>query len=696
MRIKIKNIINTVLILLLPAIICTGQASAQTSPGLSNAVYLNSSYVQELTSKTNCDLNGAWSTEYSYYWLADPVDSQANLPSYVKSITHTGVIQESSPISISTPESASSGRNKYYLSSSLPGENLEITIDLENTKDFATWLPLNLYFDPFVIKNPQEQIKLKLSYADSSLGNIIYIQNTKFSAGCYLNLLVKSPGPHSTGKLTIEIDPQDDSTAAISGIFWSEPRQESNLKVTYTGLNKISAPSWSENLRADSNTVIWSPKASTVSNEDDIVKIGIGKVTSTTSTGYEFPISLKNKGFYNFKVLQGIKGPKGVNGLEFYLSLNSNLCLNGCELGLYSTEAYKQNVFIYSAEENKKNKLETNTETTGDGGPVFQNFHIDPNSNVQLRIRLTTNDLQNSPVLRGLYISPTGSENKISDSNNIVLNIDENTSKNTNLNTDTNQSIIAAISAGTIYLPQAISYTTNTTNLSNGAAVSKPNAMTNPRPLSASEVNPRQKPENIEAATDSQPTPPASSIQVPENTQTTVPQTPTPLINTVQPPAITQTIIQTPVPAVNPTQAPAITKATADSQQPAPVTTQTLTNTQPMPAIPPTNNTVVSPFIKHAPIIFADPVNLPNKPNQSSQINGPPQPTAQQQAIEDAQAKADADAQAKADADAKAKADADAKAKADADAQAAQQQTIDNAINAVAVTSENLPVTDGE
>ncbi len=277
MEIRIKTLINIILILLLFNVLCTGLGLAlTTSEDLSNAVYQNPSYVQELTPKTNCDLNGSWSTEYSYYWLSDLTNSQTNLPSYVKNTAYTGVVQESSSVSISTPENASgnNGRNKYYLSSSLDGETLAITVDLENLDNFISWLPLNLYFDPFVIKNPEEQIKLKLSYANSTLGNIIYIQNTKFNGGCYLNLLVKSPDPHSRGKLTIELNPAADSRAAISGIFWSEPREESNLQITYTGANKVSAQTWYQNLRTDSGVVIWSPKSNEDSSDNNLVKIG--------------------------------------------------------------------------------------------------------------------------------------------------------------------------------------------------------------------------------------------------------------------------------------------------------------------------------------------------------------------------------------------------------------------------------------
>lgn len=435
---KAKSKIISILMLLI--LLSIGRASAQITTDISNAVYLNPSYIQELTLKTNCDLNGAWSTEYSYYWLSDPTNSQTKLPPYVKNITYTGVIQESSSISISTPENAftNNERNKYYLSSSLPGEKLEIMLDLENTNDFITWLPLSLYFDPFVIKNPEEQIKLKLSYANSTLGNIIYIQNTKFNAGCYLNLLIKSPDPGAGGKLTIELDSQDDSTAAISGIFWNNPREESNLKITYNGSNKVSAQSWYQSLKTNSNIVIWSPRSGEDSDKDNLVKVGVGEVTYTTSTGYEFPESLHKKDIYNFKVLKGIAGPKGVNGLEFYLNPDNDLCSRGCSLGLYTTETYKQNIFLYTAEKSKKNKLAIKAETTGDESPEFHNFHIDPNSSVQLRIRLTTNDLQNPPILRGLYILP--SKNKNSDNETVTLNIDKEISiKDTGSNIETNQ-----------------------------------------------------------------------------------------------------------------------------------------------------------------------------------------------------------------------------------------------------------------
>ena len=498
MQTKTKSNLNILYILLLLTAVCTGQVLAQTAPEISNATYLNPSYIKESAPKTNCDLNGAWSTEYSYYWLADPSNTQTKLPPYITNLTYSGVIQESSSISISTPESASKNgeRNKYYLSSSLDGETLSIMIDLQNNNDFITWIPLNLYFDPFVINNPAEQIKLKLSYANSALGDITYIQNTKFKVGCYLNLLVKSPDPRSVGTLTIEIAPQDNSKAAISGIFWSEPRRESDLRITYVGPEKVSAPTWSQ--RVDSSTVIWSPRSKEESENDDLVQLSVGMIKYATSTGYEFPLSLKNKDFYNFKVLQGMAGPKGSNGLEFYLNPDMSLCLNGCELGLYTTESYKQNILIYSAEKDKQNKLKSTIETFGDGTPTFQNFHIAPSSNIQLRIRLTTNDLENPPILRGLYIAPTGS---ITSDNNVVLNLDTGGSMSnspSNNNASNKPTTTASTtSTDTIQIPTVINFNpspspviTNISSSSPANTITQPTTMADPLPVTTTTTQP--------------------------------------------------------------------------------------------------------------------------------------------------------------------------------------------------------------
>ena len=712
MEINLKNLIKSALIILLLNIFFVGRISAQVTSDIPNAVYLNPSYIQELEQKTNCELNGAWSTEYAYYWLADPANSQANLPSYIKNITYTGVVQESNSTSISTPEISSSngGRNKYYLSSSLDGETLAITVDLENPDNFISWLPLNLYFDPSLIKNPEEQIKLKLSYADSALGDIVYIQNTKFNGGCYLNLLVKSPDPHSKGKLTIELNPADDSKAAISGIFWSEPRKESDLQITYTGANKVSAQTWYQNLRTDSGAVIWSPKSNEDSNDNSLVKIGIGKVTYTTSTGYEFPTVLKNKGSYNFKVLQGIAGPKGINGLEFYLNPDSSVCSNGCDIGLYSTESYKQNVFIYSAEKDRKNKLAAKTETFGDGKPAFQNFHVEPDSNVQLRIRLTTNDLINPPILRGFYILPAKSDSTISDSEGVVLNIDN--VQNTGPQIQPIIPIIPIVPV--IQIPQVISFT-------NDIPAIKPatvQVVTNTKPIAASQLNP-VKPE----------TPLITDVQPVESQMTTV-QTDT---NT-QATTVTQLSTSTQTATISTTAS--TTQANTNTQTIIASTTQIDTNTQAITSITttqpnansqatavsivvatlPANNNLPPGIIKHAPLIFGDPRFIPNvkkdDPTNSpaqSPIQGLPAPSislpsllpqpvnsqqledakkaaediakAQQQALEDAKKAAEETAKAQQQALEDAKKAAEETAKA-------QQQALEDAKKATEETAK--------
>ena len=623
MKIKPSKIIFILLVILF----CTGQVSGQITDDISNAIYLNPSFIKEPAPKSNCELNGAWSTEYSYYWLADPANSQLKLPSYVTNISYSGVIQEVNSVSISTPESISSNnskRNKYYLSSSLDGETLQITIDLKNPNDFVTWLPISLYLDPFVINDPNEQIKLSLSYASSSLGNIVYIQNTKFNAGCYLNLLVKSPTPGAIGKITIEITPNDNSKAAISGIFWSEPRKESNLKVTYTGADKISAPIWQQNLKNNSGITIWSPNSG--NDPGNLVRIGLGKTTIATSTGYEFPSTLRSQGFYNFNVLQGMAGPQGINGLEFYLNPDNSLCLNGCNLGLYFTESYKQNISIYSAEDNKENKLLTTTDTPGDRTPAFQNFHIEPNNNIKLRVRVTTNDTTSPPVLRGLYISSAVINNINDSKNNPVLSTDQKTpveTKDPKINTQDKP-----VSSSTIVLPYPIipiiqipqinitvPQVNNISSNNITTSTTRPNNTIQTTisllPLAASQSTSSKDTTNNN--TDTIKTPQLITSQPSTNTTVTISQ---PVTN---PPIISNTNNSDVTKPLQPTISQVSTNTTVTIPQPV-TNPQTISNTNPS-VITPINNTDTNqtqPPVKYGPGIIGDLLNtLTTKENNN-------------------------------------------------------------------------------
>ncbi|MBI2995557.1 MAG: hypothetical protein HYY52_02480 [Candidatus Melainabacteria bacterium] len=358
-----------------------------------NAKYINSDYIQEGGEKTNCELNGAWTTEYNnYYWLPEPTRTQKSLPPLVKEITYTGVTKETNSVDINTPESLIHKRNNFYLSSSLKGESITITQELENSSEYSEWIPLSIYFDPTVTNNSEQLVKISLSYAHSSLGNIVYVQNTSFNLGCYLNLIVKSPLRGQIGRLTIEIKPASNAYASLSGIFWGKQKELSNLKVSYHGSEEISAPIWYQSKR---NVVIWSPESDTSKIS---IRVTLGKISYTTSTGFEFPLGRDRT--YNFKVLQGQKG------LEFYLGTEQDLCSGGCELGLYFTEKHKQFISIYSANIDKKNILLAKTETNGNGTPLFEKFYIEPNDDVSLRVRINTNIKDSTSILRGLYLIP--------------------------------------------------------------------------------------------------------------------------------------------------------------------------------------------------------------------------------------------------------------------------------------------------
>lgn len=385
-----------------------GPAKAENNQEvIQSAIYKNPEYIQEHKNKANCEINGAWTKEFKYFWLADIEDNKKNFPPFVKNLTYRGVIEKANNSGISTLEALNldSSRNGYFLTSSLPGEKIGIEFDLEHNLPYVEWIPLNLYFDPFVLEDLDQQIQIKLSYANSSLGRIVYLQNINFNVGCYLNLLIKSPPKGEIGKVVIEIKPKDNNKAAISGVFWKEEHEHSNLKLEYAGSNEVSAPTFFENERVAKKSIIWSPTTDKNLLVNDIVKISLGTVTYTTSNGFEFPLDLKNK-TYNYQILKGVSGQPGFSGLEFYIEPLTQSCRDGCDFSLYFTENYKQKIYIYSAYEDRKNKLLKELTPEGKGAPTFENFHIEPNENVKLRIRITSDDKSVEPVLRGISILP--------------------------------------------------------------------------------------------------------------------------------------------------------------------------------------------------------------------------------------------------------------------------------------------------
>ncbi len=405
----------TVFILLL------GPNQAFSAETVSNTIYLNTDYIKEDIQKLNCELNGAWSSEYSYYWIPGQSDNLHNLPSFVKSVQYNGIIEQTSLIGISTLESSKNSRNGFYITSSLPGESTEINLELENNSNFGVWYPLSIYIDPFVSKIPEQQVRIKLSYALDSLGDIVYIQNTKYNKGCYLNLLIKGPPKGTSGKATIELKTASNTKPVVSGLFWGTPREEKSLPVNYDGRTKVEAPLSLNNLfRENYNAIVWSPDAEEDTYDKDIIDISLGSIEDTTSTGYEF-VSSRVADSYSFKVIKGQSGPDGFNGAEFYLSPPDNTCINGCTLGLYFAENFKQKVLIYSAFEDSKNTLLAETETSGDGLPSFETFKIESTDTARFRIRITNESGEESPIFRGLFLI-SEADIEADDINNVASN----------------------------------------------------------------------------------------------------------------------------------------------------------------------------------------------------------------------------------------------------------------------------------
>lgn len=434
-----------------------GQVKAESNPVINKAAtYRNPAYVQESVSKVNCDLNGAWTKEFKYFWLANPEDNKRNLPSFVRNLTYKGIVEKTNKIGISTLESLSldSVRNNYFLTSSLPNEEIEIDLDLEHNNPYVEWFPLNLYFDPFVLEDLNQQVRIKLSYAKGNLGEIVYIQDINFVTGCYLNLLIKSPPEGEIGKASVEIKPRENAKAALSGVFWTEERMPRNLLVNYIGSDKVSAQGFYGKQKNIKKAIFWSPITSGDNEQGkSIVQVSLGDITYSTSTGFEFPLDLKSQ-IYNYQVLKGVGGEDGINGLEFYIEPPKEACLEGCNLNLYFTENYRQKIYVYSAYEDKKNNLLAEVTTGGEGIPTFENFYIKPNEDVKLRIRIDASEDLKEPVLRGLSIMPPVTEEEdaqivSSESNENIQNehvLDNNPTKkgevkNQDLSSDANPNI---------------------------------------------------------------------------------------------------------------------------------------------------------------------------------------------------------------------------------------------------------------
>lgn len=169
--------------------------------------YENPAFIKEDSSNLTLD-------SYEYFWYPSPNDSNKNLPPFVKNIYYKGIIEEL--------------RNKYFLTSSQLGKKLEITLTLKHDKRFTQWIPVNLRLAPDTNNNAEQEVRLSLSYANSSLGNIVYIQKRKANSGSSLNLIVKMPPQNSDGELTIELRSKRGIKSSVSGIVWNYPTSTKN------------------------------------------------------------------------------------------------------------------------------------------------------------------------------------------------------------------------------------------------------------------------------------------------------------------------------------------------------------------------------------------------------------------------------------------------------------------------------------
>lgn len=403
---------------------------ANTNEVFSNALYVNPEYFIEDKNKLNCDLNGAWTTEYEYYWLPSE-RNENNLPPFVQILFNNGTIVKNNQIGISTLENIlqDTKRNPYHVSSHLEGEKLVFEIHIENKNKFIEWLPFSLYFDPTLVNDFSQQVTIRHSDARSALGDIVYINNLFLTKGCYLNFLVKSPPSQNSAKLILEIKSLSNKKAALSGIFFNKPKLEKeahNTQLVYSGKGKESPSSFLEKNIRERDILIWSPDSENTT--DNLVKVSLGNIEHVTHTGLEFVTDRKDQKF-SFNVLKGIAGIEGVNGLEFYLTPSEFYCQEGCELGFYFAEDFKQNVSIFSAYNDKKNTLLSRINT--EESPGFEKFTISPTDKLNLRVRITTEDSSAIPIFRGLYLDSLAKDkeeiaNEANSSNDeIILSPDE-------------------------------------------------------------------------------------------------------------------------------------------------------------------------------------------------------------------------------------------------------------------------------
>ena len=201
------------------------QANAQVSELIPKAIYENPDYIREKKEKTLYEINNPGSRSYKHYWFPEPNNSQSILPSFVLNFLHNGNISETTFIEI--PINSELGLferiNKYNLTSSYRGKELEIKFEIKNDNSYIDWIPVTLYFDEATKRNPIQQIRIKHSDAKGSLGNIIFIQNRTYNSIGFLDLEIKSPAQNETAEILIQIKSSRSYKAAISGILWGNP-----------------------------------------------------------------------------------------------------------------------------------------------------------------------------------------------------------------------------------------------------------------------------------------------------------------------------------------------------------------------------------------------------------------------------------------------------------------------------------------
>ena len=184
-------------------------------------IYQNSAFIEE-SSNDVLDINSHQNEKYKYYWFPSLNNSRIKLPPFVKSISFDGVIKKASLIDLNDLKEAGwlSRKDKNYLTSLNRGKTMEVKIVLANDKNYVSWLPVKLYFSPLVGNSPEQQLRIKLSYADGSIGNIVYIKNRNPDSSNFLNLKIKSPPTNQDGELIIEFRTKRRYQATLSGILW--------------------------------------------------------------------------------------------------------------------------------------------------------------------------------------------------------------------------------------------------------------------------------------------------------------------------------------------------------------------------------------------------------------------------------------------------------------------------------------------